>query len=131
MRSMLRFAPVLFQFALVGCGGSKEPIELRAEMEPRDEKFFPMTAPNKAWKVNVAVKSEGVPIDIYFVKAGTEDEAARIVRKADHKQMIESRVDKPNPTFEATIPADTAYGIFVMNADRNRRARVTILLTEP
>lgn len=126
----LRFAPLALLLALVGCGASKEPIELSAEMEPRDEKYFPMTAPNKNWNGVVSAKTDGAAVDIYLVKAGTEEEAIRIVRKSDAKQILASKIEKVNPTFDAEIPADTVYGVFVVNTDRNRRARVTIKLTE-
>jgi len=128
---LLRFAPLALLLALtVGCGAAREPVELRAEMEPRDEKYFPMSAPNKDWPVRVSAKTDGVAIDLYLVKAGTEDEAAAIVRKADTKQIIASTIAKPNPTLEVTVPADTVYGIYVVNTDRNRRARVVIQLTD-
>lgn len=113
---------------VAGCGQGFT-LEKDVTLQPGDERYYFVDAPRKQQFVTIAAKTGGVPIDLWVIKAATEDEARPIVLKQSGKTpgVLANRLEKANPELELTVPADTAYVVVVANPPHgNKEAPVTV-----
>lgn len=112
---------------VLGCQQNpKVDLDYSFRLEPEDEKFVLLQATDKDEPVAVIASSNNVPIDLYILKAQSEDEATTIIRKQSAKDILASKLAKPNPRFDTTLIAHTRYVLAVAS---HRNANVGVKIT--
>src|SRR5262249_62345121 len=89
---------VLIVLVIIGCQQNpRVDLDYSFRLEPHERKFSLMTATEKDEPVTVTATSNNVPIDLYILKAQSEEEATSIIDKQSKDGILMSRLSKPNP----------------------------------
>ncbi len=123
MPRLFRIAPLGLVLLLAGCQG-KLDIAKTYTMEPGDSQFLLVEAPAGEQKINVAVKSGGVPLNVYVVPGTTSAQAQQAVQ--ENKRVLASKTKAADPTLDATVPAKQAYVIMLDGAEKPAKIEVKI-----
>jgi hypothetical protein len=122
----------LLAAALLSAAGCQQKLDLdkKADLEPGDEIMYQITPPAREQRVTVAAKSGGVMINLFVLKAKTDEEAKKIIQqqldqKQDSKETLAKELNKADPTIEATVPGGTTYYVAVTNPSQEA-AKVTL-----
>jgi hypothetical protein len=111
-------AMLVFALGFTGCGRMAAlNYEKDMEIEGQGTKSFTVTAPNKEQKVNVLVRSNGVPLDVYVA---LEKDLATLERQVTEQKAVTAscltKKDKVTEgTLEATVPAGASFGVLLVN----------------
>ncbi len=130
MRAFVRWHLLFIALLLSGCGQARWSVEQYVNVDPKEEKYVPMTPPPKDMAISVTAKSGGIPIELYLVNANNQEEAERIIRKQDPKSILASRIGKVDPQCEGKLSAANGYVIVVVNQSGTKTAPVTVTITE-
>jgi hypothetical protein len=117
----------LILLGTVGCQqGPKVDLLYQTRIEPHATKVFLLTAIEKDEPVTVTATTGNAKIDLYILKAQSEDEATTIIDKQSAKDMLASRQGKANPQFDCVLAAHTRY---VLAIHSKIDANVTVKIT--
>jgi hypothetical protein len=113
---------------LLAAGCQKLDLDKKADLEPGDEIMYQITPPVRDQRVTVAAKSAGVEINLFVLKAKTDEEAKKIIQQPDAKEILAKELNKADPTIEAVVPSGTTYYVAVANPSQ-KEAKVTLKIT--
>jgi hypothetical protein len=127
MRSLIRVLPFLGLCLFLGVSGcQKLNVEKSYKMNPGEVQILVVDAPSRDQDVAVAITSSG-SVDVYIAKEADANEANdKIVPPKNpiaSKQKVEGK-----DTLSAKVPAKTAYGVVLLNAQK-KNTDVTVKLT--
>ena len=111
----------------VGCQQKLDVVKT-ADLEPGDEVMYPITAPARDQRVTVAAQSGGVEINLFVLKAKSDDDAKKIIQKQTADEIFAKTLAKADPTLETVVPGGTAYYVAVTNPSQ-KEAKVSVKIT--
>jgi hypothetical protein len=122
-------AALLCGSILLAAGCKPLDLERTVEVDPGSSYSFMIDAPKRQQKITIAVKSPGAPVDVYVVAEKDREEAEKgLLVLQPVKNALASSEKVEDKTFEATIPAKTAFAIIIYNRNP-KKASVTIKAT--
>jgi hypothetical protein len=112
--------------ALAGCG-QKLDYETAVQLEAGDVQLLAIDPPKREQKVTVTVTSSGSPISVYVI-LGKDKEAAKQALLDSKKPTgaLASNVKTQEATLEATIPANTGFGVLLGGASKSSQVKVKV-----
>lgn len=118
--SGLVLAGLLF---VAGCQ-AKLNVEKSFAMQPGESQFLLVDAPVGEQKINVAVNSGGVPVNVYVVPGATGEQATKAIQ--EKKGVLASKTAAADPAVDATIPAKQAFVVAVETPDKPANVKIKV-----
>ena len=121
--------PGVILILLIASGCQKTPrvdLDYSFKLAAHERKFALMTASDKDEPVTVTSNSNNAKIDLYILKAQSEDEAMTIIDKQSKDGILMNRLSKVNPQFETVLAAHTRY---VLGVESRIDANVYVKIT--
>lgn len=118
---------VVTLFLAVGCQ-QKLDVDKTADLDPGDEIMYPIDAPTRDQRVTVTAQSGGVEINLFIVKAKTDEDAKKIIQKQTGDEIFAKTLGKVDPTLETVVPGGTAYYVAATNPSQ-KEAKVSVKIT--
>ena len=116
----------VFFLALPGCG-QKLDYETTVQLEAGDVQLLSIDPPKQEQKVTVTVSSSGSPISVYVV-SGKDKEAAKqaLLDLKKPAGALASNAKTQEATLEATVPANTGFGVLLGGASKSSQVKVKV-----
>lgn len=97
-----------------GCG-QKFNKEFSYAMSPQENRYLEVDPPRVEQKVEVALETGGVPVDVFVVLADSVASAQQALRNPTSPSIVARMAQVPNPKVEAIIPAGKGYVVAISN----------------
>jgi hypothetical protein len=107
---------------LPGCR-SRVRVERQYDLEPGDIRYIMVDPPSQEQNVTVAVKSGGVPIDVFVVEGKSDSDADKAVGAG--KGIIASKTDATDPSLDAKVPAGKAF-VVMLRTGKSAKVQVNV-----
>jgi hypothetical protein len=113
----------LFVAAATGC--QRVHYEKTYTLEPGLKQSIVFDAPRFGQKVTVQVSSPGAPVSVYLVKAADGDAAIKAAER-NGAEVLARQEKSEDVSFEATVPAKTAYAVVLQADVKKAEAKVRV-----
>src|SRR5262245_49546873 len=123
MRRLCSWLVLAGVILVAGCQ-AKLNVEKSFAMQSGDTQFLLIDAPVGEQKINVAVSSGGVPVNLYVVPGSTGEQAASAIK--DKKGVLASKAGAADPAVDATIPAKQAFVVAVETPEKPANVKIKV-----
>jgi len=120
---------LFFLVPVLLCAGSGCKVELfnrTFEVSSGDVQYFTVDAPIREQKATIEVRASS-PVNVYVVlEKHIQKAVAQVTLDRHPGDLITLKEDVQDVTFEATIPANEAYGVIIYNRAGKNKTNVSL-----